>query len=67
MDGWGGFLVETSPRRYDDAEIADAGEMPAEWRKLGKMDEAWPRMAAVYRHRPAFQADFARRIRWCAE
>lgn len=68
LDGWGGRLVETSPRRYDDDAVADAGEPPAELAgRCASFDAAWPRMAAVFRHRPAFQADFARRIRWCAD
>jgi hypothetical protein len=56
FDGWGGRLVEKSPNRWAEAEADDASP-----------DDRDPRMAFVYRQRPAFQADFARRLDWCIQ
>lgn len=54
--GWGGRF-EGSGRRFVDAR----DDLP------GIADDPDPRMAAVYRWRPAFQADFQARLDWCVK
>ncbi len=54
MRGWGGTFIQTAPNRYTDEDAPDR-----------KPDDLEPTMAGVYRHRPEFQADFARRLDWC--
>lgn len=54
LNGWGGEIVEVAPNRYEDA-VSEPG--PA--------SDPDPRMYSVYRHRPALQADFAARLKWC--
>lgn len=55
MKGWGGTFVQTGPQRFtDDPAPADAAP-----------EDMAPPIAGVYRHRAAFQADFARRLEWC--
>lgn len=51
---WGGRFEQEAPNRWRDAvDPLPAGEQPRK-----------PEMATVYRWRLAFQADFARRLRW---
>ena len=56
---WGGRFekVDGSDSRYTDAR----DEFP------GAATDLDPRMAAVYRWRPAFQADFQARLDWCVQ
>lgn len=52
--GWGGTFVEVEPFRYEDDRAEDA-----------KATDPDKRLAGVYRHRAAYQADFGRRLTWC--
>lgn len=54
LDGWGGRFIQQSPCRWEEAAAEDA-----------RPTDADPRLAGVYCHRPAFQADFSRRLGWC--
>ncbi|MDH7570003.1 MAG: DUF1593 domain-containing protein [Armatimonadota bacterium] len=54
LGSWGGRF-HGSGKRWEDAIDTDAGHP----------DDPDPRMSAVYRWRPAFQADFQARLDWC--
>jgi hypothetical protein len=57
--GWGGRFVSENgkDKRWTDAR--DEDDVP------GAAGDPDPRMSAVWRWRPAFQADFAARLDWC--
>ncbi len=57
LASWGGRFVRDSVRENMWVEATD--------RFPGNGDDPDPRMAAVYRWRPGWQADFAARLDWC--
>jgi hypothetical protein len=54
---WGGRMQSSGPNRLVDA----LDDLP------GSKDDPDPHMAAVYRWRPAYQADFQARLDWCVK
>jgi len=54
---WGGRCEQAAPNRFVDAR----DEVP------GMEADPDPRMSAVYRWRPAYQADFQARLDWCVK